>query len=219
MFVAKVSAQNLKLTNFPANLKRYYMITFLAFAGFLSFYVAFPIFLSQYVGLSDVDIFIIYIASSVASVLTYAFVGRLIGRIGGKRIQAVAFTSRIFIFPAFFMVTMLNLPFPALFAALLVLHALAGLCWAGISVSGNSLVSRMSYRDFRTQSLGMYSSIQGVSAIFGSVLGGFIAEYYGYQTEFLMSSGFILAGLILLLSTNVDMMPGDEEGPHIIKCE
>ena len=34
-----------------------------------------------------------------------------------------------------------------------------------------------------------------------------------------MSSGFILAGLILLLSTNVDMMPGDEEGPHIIKCE
>ena len=151
-------------------------ITFLAFAGFLSFYVAFPIFLSQYVGLRDADIFIIYIASSVASVLTYAFVGRLIGRIGGKRIQAVAFTSRIFIFPAFFLVTMLNLPFPVLFAALLVLHALAGLCWAGISVSGNSLVSRMSYRDFRTQSLGMYSSIQGVAAIFGSVLGGYIAS-------------------------------------------
>jgi len=219
MFVAKISAKNLKLANFPANLRRYYIITFLAFAGFLSFYVAFPIFLSQYVGLSDVDIFIIYIASSVASVLTYALVGRLIGRIGGKQIQAVAFTSRIFIFPAFFLVTMLNLPFPALFAALLVLHALAGLCWAGISVSGNALVSRMSYRDFRTQSLGMYSSIQGVSAIFGSVLGGFIAEYYGYQTEFLLSSGFILAGLILLLSTNVDMVPGDEEGPHIIKCE
>jgi len=68
MFVAKVSAKNLKLANFPANLKRYYVVTFLAFAGFLSFYVAFPIFLSQHVGLKDSDIFIIYIASSVASV-------------------------------------------------------------------------------------------------------------------------------------------------------
>ena len=219
LFVARVSAKNLRLANFPSNLKRYYVMTFLAFAGFLSFYVAFPIFLSQYVGLSDANIFIIYIASSVASVLTYSLVGRLIGRIGGKRIQAIAFTSRIFIFPAFFLVTMLNLPFLVLFTALLLLHALAGLCWAGISVSGNALVSRMSYRDFRTQSLGMYNSIQGVAAIFGSVLGGFIAEYYGYQTEFLMASGFILCGLILLLSTNVEEVPGDEEGPHIVKCD
>ncbi|HEY3421205.1 MAG TPA: MFS transporter [Methanomassiliicoccales archaeon] len=218
-FVAKVSAKNLKLANFPANLKRYYLVTFLAFFGFLSFYVAFPIFLSQYVGLKDTDIFIIYIASSVASVLTYALVGRLIGSIGGKKIQAVAFALRIFIFPAFFAVTMLNLPFPALFAAMLVLHALAGLCWAGISVSGNALVSKMSYRDFRTQSLGMYSSIQGVASIFGSLLGGFIAQYYGYQTEFLMASGFVLAGLVLLLLTNVDNVPGDDEGPHIIKCD
>jgi MFS family permease len=218
-FLAKVSAKNLRLANFPANLKRYYIVTFLAFAGFLSFYVAFPIFLSQYVGLKNSDIFIIYISSSVASVLTYAFIGRLIGKVGGKKIQAVTFASRIFIFPAFFVVTMLNLPFPALFAALLILHALAGLCWAGISVSGNAMVSRMSYRDFRTQSLGMYSSIQGVAAIFGSVLGGYIAEYFGYQVEFLMASGFILAGLVLLLTTNVDQVPGDEEGPHIIKCD
>ena len=219
MFVAKVSSKNLKLANFPSNLKRYYVMTFLAFAGFLSFYVAFPIFLSQYVGLKDADIFIIYIASSVASVLTYSLIGRMIGRIGGKRIQAIAFASRIFIFPAFFLVTMLNLPFPMLFAALLILHALAGLCWAGISVSGNALVSGMSYRDFRTQSLGMYSSIQGVAAIFGSVLGGFVAQYYGYQTEFLMASGFILAGLVLLLTTNVNIVPGDDDGPHIIKCD
>jgi MFS family permease len=219
LFVAKVSAKNLKLANFPANLKRYYVMTFLAFAGFLSFYVAFPIFLSQYIGLKDSDIFIIYIASSVASVLTYSLVGRLIERVGSKRIQTVAFTARIFIFPSFFLVTMLNLPFPIMFAALLVLHAVAGLSWAGISVPGNALVSRMSFHDFRTQSLGMYNSVQGVAAIFGSVLGGFVAQYYGYQTEFLMSSGFILAGLILLLTTNVEQVPGDEDGPHIIKCD
>ena len=219
LFVARVSAKNLKLANFPSNLKRYYIMTFLAFAGFLSFYVAFPIFLSQYVGLSDVDIFIIYIASSVASVLTYSLIGRLIGRVGGKKIQAIAFASRIFIFPAFFLVTILDLPFLVLFAALLLLHAMAGLCWAGISVSGNALVSRMSYRDFRTQSLGMYNAIQGVAAIFGSIMGGFIAEFYGYQTEFLMASGFILCGLVLLLMTNVEKVPGDDEGPRIVKCD
>jgi hypothetical protein len=51
------------------------------------------------------------------------------------------------------------------------------------------------------------------------VLGGFIAEYYGYMTEFLMASGFILAGLVLLLSTNVELVPGDEDGPHIIRYD
>ncbi len=216
VFVAKVSTKNLKLANFPDNLKRYYVMTFLAFVGFLSFYVVFPIFLSQYVGLRNSDIFIIYIASSVASVLTYSLVGRMIGRVGGKRIQAISFAVRIVIFPAFFLVTMLNLPFPVLFAAMLILHAMAGLCWAGISVSGNALVSRMSYKDFRTQSLGMYNAIQGVAAILGSIMGGFVAEYYGYQVEFLMASIFILAGLVLLLLTNVDKVPTDDEGPHII---
>ncbi len=81
------------------------------------------------------------------------------------------------------------------------------------------MVSKMSYHDFRTQSLGMYNSIQGVAAVFGSILGGFVAEYYGYQVEFLMSSGFVIAGLILLLSTNVEKVPSDNEGPHIINCD
>jgi len=52
-----------------------------------------------------------------------------------------------------------------------------------------------------------------------SILGGFIAEYYGYQTEFLMASGFILCGLVLLLMTNVEKVPGDDEGPRIVKCD
>ncbi len=105
IFITKVSAKNLKMANFPNNLKRYYAMTFLAFAGFLSFYVVFPIFLSQYVGLTSGEIFIIYLASSLASVLTYSLVGRLMGRMEGKRIQAVAFIFRIVIFPAFFLVT------------------------------------------------------------------------------------------------------------------
>jgi len=204
MYVAQGSAKNLKLRNFSPLLKRYYIIVFLAFCGFLSFYVALPIFLYKQVGLDNAEVFIVYLASSIASALTYGAMGRQIGAKGGKRIQTICFGARILIFPSFFLVTAISLPFPALFATLLILHACAGLCWAGLSVAGNSIVGKLAYKEFRTQSLGMYNSIQGLATIVGSLLGGFVAALFGYEVVFLMASAFIAIALALLIGTDVD---------------
>lgn len=207
MFTMQVSAKNLRMKNFSPMLKRYYVIIFLAFCGFLSFYVALPIFLYQNIGLSNADVFIVYLASSITSALTYSWMGRQIGARGGKKIQSLCFMARILIFPSFFLVTMMNLPSQALFITLLVLHAGAGLCWAGLSVAGHVLVGKMAYKEFRTQSLGFYNAVQGVATIVGSLLGGFVAAIYGYEAVFILASCFIAVALTLLLMTDVDREP------------
>ncbi len=214
VYTVEVSAKNLRWNNFPQNLKRYYAVIFLAFSGFLSFYVALPIFLSAYIGLSNPEVFVVYLASSITSALTYGFMGRQIEKKGGKRIQMACFAARIAIFPSFFLVTMLSLGSSELFIVLLVLHAGAGLCWAGLSVAGHAIVGKLAYKNFRTQSLGMYNAVQGTATIIGSLVGGFVASILGYEALFVMASVFIGAALCLLALTNVDKEP-DGDGPAV----
>jgi hypothetical protein len=86
--VLKISTENLKIENFPKDLRRYYVFTFVIFTGFLTFYVALPIYLKQYVGMSSADVFIIYVASSAVSAITYSQAGKWATRFGSKRLQA-----------------------------------------------------------------------------------------------------------------------------------
>ena len=215
MYTVEVSSKNLRWSNFSPALQRYYVVMFLAFSGFLSFYVALPIFLSQYIGLSNPEVFVVYLASSITSALTYGLMGRQIERKGGKRIQMACFAARIVIFPSFFLVTMLSLGSNELFILLLVLHAGAGLCWAGLSVAGHAIVGKLAYKNFRTQSLGMYNAVQGSATIIGSLLGGFVAAMLGYEALFLLASAFIAIALILLALTDVDKEP-EGDGPAVV---
>ena len=204
LYVVEMSQKNLHLRNFPTNLRKYYAVVFLAFTGFLCFYVALPTFLARSVGMSSAEVFAVYLASSFVSVMLYSRAGRLVERYGGRKVQYFAFGLRVFIFPSFFLVTLLPLDLGGIFVLMCVLSGLAGMCWALLAVAGDSLVAKMSYRSFRSQSLGMYSSVRGVSTIIGSLFGGLVAQYFGYEVLFLLSSLFIICALVLLFSTNVE---------------
>ncbi|QLH74692.1 MAG: MFS transporter [Methanomassiliicoccales archaeon] len=204
MYTLEVSRKNLRARNFSPTLRRYYVVVFLAFTGFLSFYVALPIFLYEEVGLENSRVFIVYMASSIASALSYGIMGKVIKKKGGKKVQAFCFAARIFIFPSFFLVTLFDLSPTMLLASLLVLHAGAGLCWAGLSVAGHEIVGELSFKETRTQSLGLYNAIQGIATIAGSLIGGLVAAVFGYEVLFVMASGFIVLALSLLLMTDID---------------
>ncbi len=214
LHIMRISSHNLNPHNFPANLKWYFVSTFILWSGFLSFYVALPIFLSNYVSVSEV--FVIYMASSAVSAITYSQAGRWVSRIGGKRIETGAVLGRIFLFPSFFLVTLLPLSHLALLAAFCALHALVGFCWANISVSSNTMVSLMCYHDFRAESTGMFNSIIGMASITGALVGGFIAQYFGYLAVFGSSSIFLVTGLALLLRIDVDKVPAEADSPHAV---
>jgi MFS family permease len=218
MHIMKVGAKNLSPRNFPHSLKLYYIVTFLAFTGFLTFYTAFPIFLKRELGLTISEVFIVYLASSITSALTYSLAGRWTSLVGGKRIQTIAFTGRILLFPAVYLVAFMDLKFWPMMALLCILHAGIGFCWANLSVAGNTIVSRISYRDFRTESLGAYNAIMGIGSIAGSLVGGFVAFSLGYEAAFMVASAFVVFALILLLLLNVDKEPDEATSPHASEC-
>ncbi|MBN1110116.1 MAG: MFS transporter, partial [Methanomassiliicoccales archaeon] len=109
LYVMEISSKTLSPTNFSRELKRYCGVVFLAFTGFLSFYVALPIYLSQYVGLSSAEVFAVYLSSSFISFVLYAQTGKLVDRFGGRRVQVSAFAFRTVLFPIFFMITLFPL--------------------------------------------------------------------------------------------------------------
>ncbi|MCG7844701.1 MAG: MFS transporter [Methanomassiliicoccales archaeon] len=214
LYVVEMSGKNLRLRNFPNALKRYYTVVFLAFTGFLSFYVAFPIFLSQYVGFSTAEVFIVYLASAIMSLLFYAVAGHMVDRFGGRKVQGMAFGLRMFVFPSIFLVTLLSLDLGVLLIIICLLNGLAGMCWALLAVAGDSLVADMSFRSFRSQSMGMYNSVRGISTIFGSILGGLVAQMFGYAALFAMTSIFIIAALSLLFTTDLEGEPEEPIQPQ-----
>jgi predicted MFS family arabinose efflux permease len=68
----------------------------------------------------------------------------------------------------------------------------------------------MAYADFRTESLGVYNSIIGIGAIAGSLIGGLVADVYGFLPTFLVASTFVASALLLLLALNVEKVEGIE---------
>ncbi|MDW5563908.1 MAG: MFS transporter [Methanomassiliicoccus sp.] len=202
--ILKVSSDNMRLRYLPANLRRYYVYTMIVFTGFLTFYVGLPTYLKQYVGMSSTEVFIIYLASSAASAITYSQAGRWASSLGSKRTQSLAVTGRVFLFPSFFLVTMLGLSHGVLLVVFCVLHAALGFCWANISVSGNHIVSNVCLKEHRAEATGLYSAVQGAANVAGALIGGQIAQYMGYSAVFGVSSMFLVVGLALLSVIKTD---------------
>ena len=175
--------------------RTYLLASFLIFCGFTSFYAFFPIFLSQVAGLSSAQVFLVYIASQTASATAYARVGRWIHDRGSRRMQAYAAAARAILFPSFFLIALVPLGPTVRFVALLALHAIVGLCWAVINVSGSLLMSQLSPPATRGRALGAYNAVQGFGAIAGPLVGGFTAHLAGFAAGFALASAFILAGV------------------------
>jgi MFS family permease len=213
LHVLRASEEHMRLRNFPVGLRRYYLFTLITFTGYLTFYVGLPVYLKQYVGMSSTEVFVIYLASSLISAITYHRAGLWAAKYGGKRMQGYAVLGRLLLFPSFFLVTLLNLPSSGLLIVFCVLHGLVGFCWANVSVSGNFIVSNSCRSDCRAESSGIYNAMQGTATVVGALVGGFIAQYFGYWVVFLSASCFLVVGLLLL--NRIDVGGQDEDGAPV----
>jgi len=184
---------------FNRTLHAYLLCIFLLFAGFTAFYAFFPIFLIEEVGLPSSHIFLVYIASQFTSVISYTKVGRWVIQKGSKKTQLLGSVARAILFPSFLAVALLDLPIIATLAIIIVLHAMVGLCWALINVSGSMIVSNLAPENVRGHAFGAYNAMQGFGSIGGPVIGGLVCQFFGYPAGFLCASGFVLAGIVVLL--------------------
>ncbi|HII39719.1 MAG TPA: MFS transporter [Thermoplasmata archaeon] len=193
--------RNHRTARFSPSLRIYLVCVLLLFGGFTAFYGFFPILLQQVYGFSNPEVFAVYIASQAASVTAYLRVGRWVRDRGGRRTQMYASLGRTILFPAFLAIGFLSLSPAAILVGILLLHAGVGLCWALINVSGSTFVSGLAPDDAHAEAMGAYNAVQGFGSILGPLLGGFVAEFYGYAPAIGVSVAFILGGVTILAVT------------------
>ncbi|NLI74168.1 MAG: MFS transporter [Euryarchaeota archaeon] len=204
IYIFHLTSRSARKENFPSNLRQYYVCAFVIFAGFHTFFVAFPVFLKQYIGLYSWEVFLIYVAASLASALTYSSAGKWATRIGSKKVYSISVLGRSILFPVASIITLISLERWEIILVFCILHGLLGFFWAIISVAGNHLVAKISFPGFRAESAGIYTSVQGMAIISGAMIGGFVGQFLGYHVLFALSSILLLVGLIMLSRVDVD---------------
>jgi len=186
---------------YPRALRRYLLTVFLLFSGFTAFYAIFPVFLRDVAGLTTAQIFAVFVASQVASATAYGRVGGWIRSWGARRVQMYASAGRAALFPVFLALPLLPAGPSVIFAVILILHALVGLCWAAINVAGSTIVSELAPPAERSGVLGAFNAVQGFGAILGPIASGLIGEALGFTAGVLASSVFIGGGVLLLVAS------------------
>lgn len=182
----------------------YLFCIFLLFSGFTAFYAFFPIFLVDEIGMQSSAIFLVYIASQATSVVSYTRVGKWVQQKGSKRMQILGSGARTILFPSFLAFAIFHVDPVLALIAIFILHALVGLCWALINVSGSMIVSNLASCEIQGEAFGAYNAVQGFGSIAGPVAGGTICQFLGYPAGFLAASIFILLGIGVLLRLKVD---------------
>jgi MFS family permease len=195
--------------HFGRKLTRYYYAVLFIFMGLSAFFVPLPIFFQQALGMDNFLIYALWAVHSGTSTLLHSRAGRLAERFGNWRIQSLALSVRMAIFP---LAGLLPLVGRQLHVPLIViLFLFTGTTWAMTNITSISITAKLAPEESRGQALGVYNAIIGVGWILGSLIGGYVAGWLGYLACFSLASFFVLLALISLrhlrLREGVELAP------------
>ena len=165
----------------------YLAAVFLFFAGFAVVFGLLPAYLVG-VGLGSGDVFLLFVAASGSTAVSYAWAGPLV-RGTTVRSHAGALVVRGLALPLV----------PAAVAltdglgALLVVFVVIGAAWSVVVVTATELVARLSPADRRGQAFGAFTALSGLGTAVGAAAGGALAVSVGYDATFL--AAFCVVGL------------------------
>jgi MFS family permease len=78
-----------------------------------------------------------------------------------------------------------------------VLEAYAGLVWAGYNLANFALLLELTPASHRPQAVALYQTVVFVSAVVGPLLGGWLADTFGFHVIFGASGAGRLIGILL----------------------
>lgn len=167
---------------------------FLSFVAFSLVFAPFPVFLRQTLRWPNELVFSLYMAHHIVSVFAYRYARKTIEHFGHRPALALAILIRIGIFVGFAAVGK-----GAPSSLLPVFFALAGLSWSFFQLSTTALVSRLSPLELRGQALGLYNATSGLGNVVGAIIGGYLADGFGFAAPFLSGAALLLITLPILL--------------------
>jgi MFS family permease len=151
--------------------------------------------------------YILYVGASIhmtpalLGVLTAAFLGAdtisnlVWGYLGDKTgFRIVLIASLIGWVAATIMLLNLHTP-TAIFSAFAVL----GASLSGYMMAANTMILEFGNRDDLPMRIAVSATAESITATAGPLIGGVVAEIYGYSTVFLASLGFLAAAFVILV--------------------
>lgn len=167
---------------------------FLSFLAFSLVFAPFPVFLRQTLGWPNELVFALYVAHNATSVFSYRWAQKTIRAFGHRPALAISLFLRVGIFVGFAAVGK-----GAPTGLLPLFFALAGLSWSFFQLSTTALVSRLSPEQMRGQALGIYNAVSGLGNVAGAIIGGYLADGFGFSAPFLSGAALLLITLPILL--------------------
>ncbi len=178
---------------FSVPLGAYFLVVFLFFTGFGTFFAPLPAYL-DYVGYTTGEIFAAYFVLNVGAAAFYGVAAALIARVGLFRAHAGGLTVRAVALPTVTFVGLFLVGWMT-FVGVLGVMLLIGLTWAVIVVTAGTIVSTLTPPVVRGEALGMYGALGAIGGGIGGLLGGRIAVG-SFATSFLVAAGLVLVAAI-----------------------
>jgi len=164
-------------------LGRYYLCSLLSFFAIHVGFVPFPIFLTDTLGATNAQVFLISLIKFTIDALLYVPMGRVVQRRRGIGLLAQATAVRVGIFGLFALIALVR-PGPIGLVVVTFVHIFSGVTWAAIAVSGTTAVAMLAPKGVKGRALGLYNAIIGAGGIAGSLAGGYLAQVFGYAVSF-----------------------------------
>jgi len=174
---------------FSGRLMRYLAAATLFFTGFAAFFGPLPAYLVD-VGYATDEVFALFILSAAAAAAAYARAGTAAASHGLYRLQTGALLLRAGAFPAVAVAGTAIAP-PAGLAVVGLLLLLVGAAWAVVAVTATGVVSELAPESVRAEALGAYTAVGSLGGGIGSVVGGGIADVFGYVSAFVVAGGLV----------------------------
>ena len=180
----------------------------LAFTGISFFAVPLALTLSQRLGLSSALVFYGYVMLHSGIVLAYPVALHRVKRLGNRRVQIAALSTRMALFAlgAGALWLMPEIPW----AAVALFMLLVGLTWSFFQLSGVALASRLAKPENRGLALGTYNAVAGASTMVSGLCSGYLAQHVGHQYPYI-AAVVLLSGAVVVLWRLPDPTPYCEE--------
>jgi 2-polyprenyl-3-methyl-5-hydroxy-6-metoxy-1,4-benzoquinol methylase/predicted MFS family arabinose efflux permease len=182
-----------EIISFETNrLKNFYLASFVLFVSSGLIFTPFVYFLTGK-GASASFVFFISFLNAVISAFSYSRVAKKVALFGGFTVLRTGLVVRALFFAVLILASLTTGGFAVGLAC--VCYCVFGYTWAQITISSNSLMSRLAIEGKEGKIMGMYNFMASLGLITGNAISGVVVDGIGFTIEFLL--GVFVIGLSL----------------------
>ncbi|HZW04464.1 MAG TPA: MFS transporter [Anaerolineaceae bacterium] len=196
-----------------SDLGKYFIYSLLMFLGVNLVFMPLPVYLTDVIGATNGQVFLISLVKSIVDTFFFVPMGRLLSRRRGIGLQAQAAFLRMFLFAILAALAVFRMPLLAALGIIVVVQIFNGITWAAISVSGPTAVAVLAPKGGEARSMGAYTAVTSVAGIIGGPMTGYLVDSFGYVFAYGLASIVMLLTAVLMWRLKSDALEGAPQVP------